>query len=147
MCIIIKKVSFSTDVQIFSILEVLIFLYRVEYYETTNFMNAEEKLLVRKELESKFGKLNRDIVDLKELTRPESPDSAIGRVSRMDAINNRSVNEATLRKKKIQFSKIQIALIEIDKPDFGSCKRCGKTIQKERIMLMPESKFCVNCAG
>lgn len=110
-------------------------------------MDIEEKLLVRNALEKKFEKLSRDIADLKELTMPESPDSAIGRVSRMDAINNRSVNEATLRKKKIQFSKIKIALTEIDKPDFGLCYRCGKTIQKERIMLMPESKVCVNCAG
>lgn len=110
-------------------------------------MDIEEKLLVKNALEKKFEKLSRDIADLKELTKPESPDSAIGRVSRMDAINNRSVNEATLRKKKIQFSKIQIALIEIDKPDFGNCVKCGKPIQKERIMLMPESTVCVNCAG
>ena len=110
-------------------------------------MNAKDKLLVRSVLEKKFKKLSRDITDLKELTKPESPDTAIGRVSRMDAINNRSVNEATLRKKKIQFSKIQVALNEIDKPEFGVCIRCGKIIQKERIMLVPESKVCVNCAG
>lgn len=110
-------------------------------------MDAEEKLLVRNALEKKYNKLNKDIAELQELTKPESPDSAIGRVSRMDAINNRSVNEATLRKKKIQLSKIQTALIEIEKPEFGKCIRCGKTIQKERIMLMPESNVCVNCAG
>lgn len=110
-------------------------------------MDTNERLLIKTVLEKKFSKLTRDIEDLKEITKPESPDSAIGRVSRMDAINNRSVNEATLRKKKIQFSKIKMALNEINQKDFGICIRCGKTIQKERIMLMPESKVCVNCAG
>lgn len=110
-------------------------------------MDTNERLLIKTALENKFSKLTKDIEDLKELTRPESPDSAIGRVSRMDAINNRSVNEATLRKKKIQYSKIKTALNDINQSDFGICIRCGKTIQKERIMLMPESKVCVNCAG
>lgn len=110
-------------------------------------MDIEEKVIIRATLEKKFNKLRKDIDDLKEITKPESPDSAIGRVSRMDAINNRSVNEATLRKKKIQFLNIKKALIEIDHPDFGKCSRCGIIIQKERIMLMPESKVCVNCAG
>lgn len=109
-------------------------------------MNDNDRNIVRQSLERKFQKLNRDIEELKELTRPEAPDSAIGRISRMDAIINRSVNEATLRKKKMQLSKIIIALNEIEQPDFGNCIKCGKPIQKERILLMPESKVCIHCA-
>ena len=98
-------------------------------------------------LRKKHEKLIRNIDELKELVQPEAPDSAIGRVSRMDAINNRSINEAALRKKKLQLSKIETALKEIDQPGFGLCIRCGKNIQPARILLMPESKVCVNCAG
>ncbi|MFA9391045.1 MAG: TraR/DksA family transcriptional regulator [Prolixibacteraceae bacterium] len=101
---------------------------------------------IRDALHLKQKKLQRDIVDLKELVQPEAPDSAIGRVSRMDAINNRSINEAALRKKKMQLSKIENALIEIKQTTFGKCIRCGKSIQLARILLMPESKVCVNCA-
>ena len=110
-------------------------------------MDDQDRYLIRQTLERKCIKLKRDIDDLIEMTQPEAPDSAIGRVSRMDAINNRSVNEATLRKKKIQLSKIELALTQIDKPDFGKCIRCGEPIQKERIMLMPESTVCITCAG
>jgi len=38
------------------------------------------------------------IENYKELTKPIAPENAIGRVSRMDAINNKSVNEAALKK-------------------------------------------------
>lgn len=102
---------------------------------------------VKDALLQKKDKLLKAVVELKELTKPEAPDSAIGRVSRMDAINNRSINEAALRKKKLQLSKIEEALKDVDSPDFGKCIKCGASIQPARILVMPESKVCVNCAG
>ena len=110
-------------------------------------MMSNDLQAIKEALRIKQEKLIKSIEELKELVQPEAPDSAIGRVSRMDAINNRSINEAALRKKKLQLSKIETALKEINQPDFGLCIRCGKSIQPARILLMPESKVCVNCAG
>ncbi|MBT8323056.1 MAG: TraR/DksA C4-type zinc finger protein, partial [Eudoraea sp.] len=31
-------------------------------------------------------------------------------------------------------------------PEFGSCVKCGQNIPIQRILLAPESSFCVNCA-
>ncbi|MBN2596455.1 TraR/DksA C4-type zinc finger protein [Labilibaculum sp.] len=92
-------------------------------------------------------RLENEIVILKDLTQPISPDCAIGRVSRMDAINNKSVNEAALRKKEIQLSALKESFKNIDSDDFGKCIKCGITIPIGRIMIMPESKKCVDCAG
>lgn len=86
------------------------------------------------------------IEQLKELTKPISPENAIGRVSRMDAINNKSINEASLRKAEEKLSKLQLSLSRIDDKDFGICMRCKKPIAIGRIMLMPQSNKCVNCA-
>lgn len=110
-------------------------------------MTQDEKSDLKNQIEEKIGKLKAEILVLKDLTQPISPDCAIGRVSRMDAINNKSVNEAALRKKKIQLSALQEALKNIDSVDFGKCIKCGKTIPIGRIMIMPESKKCVNCAN
>ena len=49
-------------------------------------------------IEEKTGNLNSRIVELKEFTEPVSPDNAFGRVSRMDAINNKSIFDASLMK-------------------------------------------------
>ncbi len=95
----------------------------------------------------RISKLEKDIVMLKDLTQPISPDCAIGRVSRMDAINNKSVNEAALRKKEVQLSALKESLRNIDSDDFGKCIKCGIQIPIGRIMIMPESKKCVNCAS
>lgn len=107
-------------------------------------LNKEE---IESQIKERISKLEKEIVMLKDLTQPISPDCAIGRVSRMDAINNKSVNDAALRKKEVQFSALKESLKNIDSDDFGKCIKCGKEIPFGRIMIMPESKKCVNCAS
>ncbi|PKQ62029.1 hypothetical protein BZG02_13905 [Labilibaculum filiforme] len=110
-------------------------------------MIQDEKINIETHIKEKIEQLGKDIVMLKDLTTPEAPDCAIGRVSRMDAINNRSVNEAALRKKEVQLSALKETLKNIDSDDFGKCIKCGNQIPIGRIMIMPESNKCVNCAS
>ncbi len=86
------------------------------------------------------------IAELKDLTKPIAPDVAIGRVSRMDAINNKSVNERALRQAEFKFQKLNMALEKVDDANFGKCSRCGNDIQEGRLMLMPENTKCIHCA-
>ena len=55
-----------------------------------------------------------DVLILTEMTKPISPENAIGRISRMDAINNKSVNESGLRQAKEKLIRLNIALQSID---------------------------------
>ena len=102
----------------------------------------EIKALIQQEL----LKLEADISALRELTKPISPENAIGRISRMDAINNKSINDASLRQSEERKKKLIIALDKIDQPDFGVCIRCKQPIPLGRIMLMPHAQKCVKCA-
>ena len=110
-------------------------------------MISDEKENIENQIKEKIEKLEKEILTLKDLTKPIAPDCAIGRVSRMDAINNKSVNEATLRKKEVQLKALNETLLHLDDPNFGKCIRCGREIPLGRIMLMPESKKCVVCAS
>ena len=58
-------------------------------------MGADPKQV---KLEEAISKTIQKIRRYEEMTQPIAPDNAIGRVSRMDAINNKSVIEAALRK-------------------------------------------------
>lgn len=110
-------------------------------------MIQQDKKTIEAQIAERIEKLEKEIVTLKDLTQPIAPDSAIGRVSRMDAINNKSVNEAALRKKQVQLTALKETIKNIDKPDFGKCIKCGASIQLGRVMIMPESKKCVRCAS
>lgn len=109
-------------------------------------MTTEELKELKDQIEKKMNRLRRQIIDLKELTKPVEPDGAIGRVSRMDAINNKSVNESALQKKQDQLNGLNLALEDIHKHDFQNCIVCGHEIPLQRLFIMPESRKCTNCA-
>ena len=81
-----------------------------------------------------------------ELTKPISPENAIGRVSRMDAINNKSVNMVALKNAEIKLANLKVALTKVDDSDFGICVKCNKNIPLGRILLIPHAITCVNCS-
>ena len=109
-------------------------------------MNKEEKQEVKNRIQEEMKKTQLSIDDYKESTKPISPENAIGRVSRMDAINNKGVVEAALRKAKEKYSKLRLVLDKVDDSDFGLCMRCDNPIPIGRILLMPQSRLCVSCA-
>ena len=86
------------------------------------------------------------IQDYKGMTQPVEPDCAIGRISRMDAINNQSVTKASLRQAEDKLKNLNFVLSRIGEPDFGLCQRCKNPIPLGRILFRPESMHCVNCA-
>jgi len=109
-------------------------------------MNKEDKQDIKKRILEELKKTEELILDYKESTKPISPENAIGRVSRMDAINNKSVVEAALRKAEEKFNKLKLVLDKVNDADFGLCIRCGNPIPIGRILLMPQSRNCVRCA-
>ena len=61
-------------------------------------MNAIEKEKIKEKLAEEIVETKQKVSKYKELTQPIAPENSIGRVSRMDAINNKSVNEAALKR-------------------------------------------------
>lgn len=109
-------------------------------------MNEAEKNVLREKIESEITKLSDDINELKEVVKPIPPENAIGRISRMDAINNKSVNEAALRKAITRLEALKYGLKNINNEEFGYCVRCKSEIPMGRLLLQPQSRSCVNCA-
>lgn len=110
-------------------------------------MTKEEKQNLRVKLEEMLKKSAVEIKELEELTQPIKPENSLGRISRMDAINNKSVVEAALRSKKKKIAQMKLALSSIDNKDFGLCEQCKRPIQTARLIYMPESTKCVKCAS
>lgn len=109
-------------------------------------MDTKERQQLKSKIEAAIIKTKDEVHRLKEATQPISPENSIGRVSRMDAINNKGVSEAALRSTERKLINLKIALEKIDKPEFGICTRCKQPIPPARLMYMPESTRCVRCA-
>ena len=109
-------------------------------------MKEEERKLLEQSIRRKLGRLEKEIIELKELTAPVAPENAIGRLSRMEAINSKAVAEASLRNAEKRFKALVNALKKLNDPDFGLCITCKNEIPFQRLKLLPESTHCVKCA-
>ena len=105
-----------------------------------------DKKKLKKAIQDKIAQLETDIEAIKKLAAPIEPENAIGRISRMDAINNKSINDRLLRNAAEKQKKLNLALSRIGEPKFGFCALCEQAIQEARLMLMPESSLCISCA-
>ena len=110
-------------------------------------MTEQEIKFLKEKINTEIQKMEKKIGNYKQNTKPISPENSIGRVSRMDAINNKSVSEAALRTAKRKLASLKFALTKVGSPDFGNCAKCGNPIQIGRLMYMPESNNCIRCAN
>ena len=60
-------------------------------------MKTIQLIKIEKEIDKEIIINKNKILEYTELCKPIAPENSIGRVSRMDAINNKSVVEAALR--------------------------------------------------
>lgn len=118
-------------------------LFHASYFAD---MTDEERKLVEEKIDKKIEKTLRDLEEYKELTKPIAPENAIGRLSRMEAINSKSVVEAAYREAQAKLKNLEHMKNRLDDPDFGKCAKCQKEIPIQRLLFRPSSRFCVNCA-
>jgi len=77
-----------------------------------------------------------DVVDL---------DQEIGRLSRMDALQQQKMAEAETARHKMRLKTVNQALRSFEEDEYGFCKRCGELIDVRRLKARPESPCCVPC--
>jgi DnaK suppressor protein len=78
-------------------------------------------------------------------TRAVEPDPAIGRLTRMDAIQQQSMAKANRATYQIRLQQVEQALRMIAEDDYGYCRRCEEDIGYRRLKAKPETPFCVGC--
>ena len=75
-----------------------------------------------------------------------SPDVAIGRLSRLDAMQIQEIAKEGERRREERLPRLEIALEKIDTGEYGKCTRCGDWIAYERLAEQPETEHCSGCA-
>lgn len=113
---------------------------------TTVIMTEVENKKILSLIDEQIDSIHEEIKELTELTKPVPLDNSIGRLSRMDAINNKTINEKALREKKQTLKKLERAKERGEKGDIGTCLRCGSDIPFGRLKIMPYTTRCVKCA-
>ncbi|MGI9367255.1 MAG: TraR/DksA family transcriptional regulator [Ruegeria sp.] len=77
----------------------------------------------------------------------ELDQQAIGRLSRMDALQNQAMAKAQQARRDLETRRLQAALARIDEGEFGYCEDCGDEIPRGRLELDLSASKCVSCAS
>ena len=87
---------------------------------------------------SKTSKSGRDPVILVQ--------QSVGRLSRMDAMQQQSMDLAREQRRQQRLDILAAALHRVDADDYGYCLKCDEPIKEARLKIDPAVTTCVSCA-
>ena len=79
--------------------------------------------------------------------KPVDLDEPIGRLSRMDAIQQQKMAQANRQRNTQRLQMVVVALAADPVDEYGWCKRCDEPVGFGRLKTRPETPFCVACQG
>ncbi len=102
----------------------------------------------REELERQLSKLEKSMTITDEaLKTVELDQGAVGRLSRMDSLQNQSLAKGLRERESVKLALIQEALRRLEAGTYGVCTVCGGHVATGRLFVFPESGTCGPCGG
>ncbi|MFO7588513.1 MAG: TraR/DksA C4-type zinc finger protein [Gemmatimonadota bacterium] len=99
-------------------------------------------------LDRALPKLERSMRTTEKALRPVQLDqTAVGRLSRIDELQNQGLTRNLWRRELAELGQLQAALERIEAGTYGACVECGAAIPFERLEVFPESPTCARCGG
>jgi DnaK suppressor protein len=80
-----------------------------------------------------------------ESSKPVALDEPIGRLSRMDAMQQQQMAIASRQSQTQRLQLLRNALQAIERDNYGDCRICEEPIGYQRLKVRPESPFCLSC--
>ncbi len=110
-----------------------------------NELTPEQLLELRQVLTALRGELEQLLRATREGTKPVDLDEPIGRLTRMDAIQQQRMAVANRHGHDLRLRQVNQALTLTDRGEYGLCRRCEEPIGYARLKARPESPYCLDC--
>ena len=108
-------------------------------------LTADQRVELEEQLKSLKTNLEELLDSSEAYTRPVALDEPIGRLSRMDAIQQKEMACSNRRNYEIRLQQISAALAAVRREEYGECNLCGDDIGYLRLKARPEAPLCVDC--
>lgn len=108
-------------------------------------LSDQEREALRKALLVLRDELASMLSSSAEGAAPVALDAPIGRLSRMDAMQQQSMVAANRRAAQVRHRQVEAALSRFDDDEYGDCLDCGELIDARRLAASPETPFCFTC--
>jgi DnaK suppressor protein len=100
-------------------------------------------------LHGRLVELRRELKELLETSAsgaaPVDLDEPIGRISRIDAIQQQSMVRSNRESMQRRLQQIESALRRLAEDEYGLCASCGEPVGYRRLEAQPETPLCIQC--
>lgn len=101
---------------------------------------------MREQLNTQRKLLRRNLSEFSEAGAPvELDQTRQGRLSRMDAMQQQAMAQASSSQARVRLMAIEAALTRLDDGSFGDCAECDEPISVGRLRARPEARLCIGC--
>jgi DnaK suppressor protein len=102
---------------------------------------------LRQELLRNLAKLEKSVGLIKTASSAAADldPSAVGRLSRIEALQNQGLTNGLKERERIQFEQVRDALSRMEEGMYGKCTSCRSPIPVERLAVFPETRTCTGC--
>jgi DnaK suppressor protein len=109
-------------------------------------MLDEDELDARRQSLVKLrGELTALVTGATEGARPVDLDEPIGRISRVDAMQQQKMLAANRQAAQQRRRQVEAALDRIEAGEYGECQGCGEDVEPRRLEAQPEAPLCLDC--
>lgn len=110
-----------------------------------NGLQDDELRTLRELLDHQRSNLEQRLSAIRTETQPVGLDLPIGRLSRMDAIQQQSMASGQRGRIEQDLQKVRAALLRLEQRTYGACLRCHESISYERLRIQPVAPLCFAC--
>ena len=114
----------------------------------TGHLTSEQQTELEVELKRQLARLEKSMKVTDEAMKTvELDQTAVGRLSRMDSLQNQSLSKGLREREVVRLSQIREAIARIEEGTYGRCTACEGPIPFERLFVFPEAPECAECVG
>lgn len=108
-------------------------------------LSPEQLIKQRVQLEQLLADIEQALATSGAEAKPVDLDLSIGRLSRVDALQQQHMALARKERAEQQREQVRSALSRMERGEYGDCLRCGEPIGYARLRVRPEAFICLAC--
>lgn len=108
-------------------------------------MTTADKERLKTTIKEEIELLTQDIFTLENQLRPIKKDCTLDNAAHHSLKLDQNITIQRYEEAKKRLNRLKSAYLKIDTKEYGVCKECEEEISLERLKLIPESLYCVDC--
>lgn len=108
-------------------------------------LSADQIAILRQALLDLQQELKQTLESASDSCKPVDLDSPIGRLSRVDALQQQAMAKAKTAGLKRRLQQVEAALQAMRSGRYGECRMCEEPIDYARLKARPEAPLCFEC--